>query len=74
MKKAEFKLLDSKLIDAHGKTQTAWALVRVLVHAVQSSEPPPAWALRDTCSAIEDNLLEISDLLMECGIKIEGEL
>jgi hypothetical protein len=73
MKKTELKELNSQLIDAHTKTQQAWAMVRILAHAAQNNEPPPTWAVRDTCSAIEDYLGEISGLLYECGHKIEGE-
>ena len=74
MKKSELKQINAQLIDAHTKTQNAWAMVRVLAHAAQYSEPPPPWAVRDTCSAIEDLLSEISGLLFESGYAIEGDL
>jgi len=73
MKKAEFKEIDSNLADAYTKTQQAWAMVRVLCHAAQSNEPPPPWAVRDTCAAIEDYLGDISALIFETGKTIEGE-
>ncbi len=73
MKKSEFKQINAQLIDAHTKTQSAWALVRVLCHAAQSNDPPPPWAVRDTCAAIEDILGDISGLIFETGKTIEGE-
>jgi len=73
MKKTELKELNSQLIEAYRKTQQAWAMVRVLAHAAQSNEPPPPWAVRDTCSAIEDYLGDISELITDCGHAIEGE-
>lgn len=74
MKKAELKQINAQLIDAHTKTQCAWAMVRVLAHAAQSNEPPPPWAVRDTCAAIEDYLGDITQLLFEAGVKIEKDL
>ena len=73
MKKSEFKQMDAQLAEAYTKTQQAWAMVRVLCHAAQSNETPPPWAVRDTCSAIEDYLGDISVLIFETGQKIEGE-
>jgi hypothetical protein len=72
MKKSELKQINEQLIDAHTKTQQAWAIIRILAHAAQHKEPPPPWAVRDTCAAIEDYLAEISGLLYECGQTIEG--
>jgi hypothetical protein len=74
MKKSELKQINAQLIDAHTKTQQAWAMVRVLAHAAQHSEPPPPWAVRDTCSAIEDLMGDISILLFDSGATIEGDL
>ena len=73
MKKTELKQINAQLIDAHTKTQNAWAMVRILAHAAQSNETPPPWAVRDTCAAIEDYLGDITQLLFEAGVKIEGE-
>jgi hypothetical protein len=72
MKKSELKKANSQLIEAYTKTQQAWAIIRVLAHAAQSNEPPPPWAVRDTCAAIEDYLGDISELMTDCGQTIEG--
>lgn len=74
MKKSELKQINAQLIDAYAKTQQAWAMVRVLAHAAQFEEPPPPWAVRDTCSAIEDLIGDISILLFDSGATIEGDL
>lgn len=73
MKKAEFKQIDAQLAEAHTKTQQAWAMARILAHAAQSNDAPPAWAVRDTCAAIEDYLGDISALIFKTGQQIEGE-
>jgi hypothetical protein len=74
MKKAELKTINENLIEAHTQTQNAWALVRVLAHAAQNKEPPPPWAVRDTCAAIEEILANVSGLLYQSGQTIEGGL
>ena len=72
MKKAELKQANQNLIDAHTKTQNAWAIARILAHAAESNDPPPAWAVRDSCAALEDYLSDISALLFKSGKTLEG--
>lgn len=74
MKKSELKQINQNLIDAHEKVQNAWGILRVLAHAAQHSEPPPPWAVRDCCAAIEDYFFDISGLLFKSGESIEGDL
>ncbi|CAB5238446.1 hypothetical protein UFOVP164_38 [uncultured Caudovirales phage] len=74
MKKSELKQINENLMSAYEKTQNAWGILRVLAHASQHSEPPPPWAVRDSCAAIEDYLIEITELLLQSGQTIEGDL
>jgi hypothetical protein len=72
MKKSEFIELDQKLAILHNKIDQCLGIVRVLHIACNAETPPPLWAVRDSCSAIDDFLIDASLLVCDCGEKIEG--
>ena len=72
MKKSEFIELDQKLAILHNKIDQCLGIVRVLHIACKTDETIPTWAIRETCSAIDDFLIDASLLVCDCGEKIEG--
>ncbi len=73
MKKSEFAELDKKLELLHNKIDQCLGIVRVLHIACNGEIDPPLWAVRDSCSAIDDFLIDAALLVCDCGEKIQGE-
>lgn len=74
MNKKEMRELSIKLTEAYKNIDQAWAVLRMMATATDAPEAPPAWVVRDTCSAIEDLLADSVLLIGEVGATIEGDI
>ena len=74
MKKSEFKQLNAKLEQLHTKIEQCLGIVRVMHIACNGEIDPPFWAIRDSCSAIDDFLIDAALLTCDCGEAIEREI